>query len=289
MEILMENFNNCCFIVPFKYNWDEDRIFNLKCVLSYLNSVMITNIVIVEQHENIKNNFCSESINKINYSNLNIIWIDYINNNSCFHKTKLYNIGMKSIKPNVEIIIPYDADVLIPLNQMIIAKDFIEKHQIDYCFPFSGNYVEIAKIISSSREKLLKTYNFDEYKKYAKEYTDILYSQCVRNGPPGLLRNCPPGGCIFIKKQVYIEMGLENEDFCGYGPEDVERKNRLIKLNYSTATVNGDLFHIEHTNTNRRSSNKNNYTLFSMLENMTKEQIINYYKQKNYRELYEIT
>ena len=84
-------------------------------------------------------------------------------------------------------------------------------------------------------------------------------------------------------------MGLENEDFCGYGPEDVERKNRLIKLNYSTATVNGDLFHIEHTNTNRRSPNKNNYTLFSMLENMTKEQIINYYKQKNYRELYEIT
>jgi len=284
----MQNFNNCCFLIPFKNSNDVDRLFNLTSVLSYLNSVITTNVVIVEQHENIKNNICYDTIKQKNYCNLNIIWENHISSVSCFQKTKLYNMGVKYASPDVSIIIPYDADVLIPLEQMIIAKDYLENKKIDYCFPFSGNYIEVAKVIPDARQSFLKTYNFNEYKKHAREYTDILYSQKIKNGPPGLFRNCPPGGCIFIKKQVYIEMGLENEDFCGYGPEDVERKNRLIKLNYNTASVSGDLYHIEHTVTHRRFSSTANKNLFDMLQNMNKDQIQKYYKEKNYKLFYGI-
>ena len=69
---------------------------------------------------------------------------------------------------------------------------------------------------------------------------------------PGIIRGCPPGGCIFIKKQVYIDFGLENEEFHGYAPEDVERKDRLHKLGYRGISIDGDLYHIEHHTEDRR-------------------------------------
>lgn len=276
-------------MIPFQNNInDEDRIFNLTNVLSYLNSYMTTNVVIIEQHKNLITNCCFEKIKQKTFNNLNIVWENYISEKKCFEKTKLYNIGMKFVSPNIDIIIPYDADVLIPIVQLNTAKLSLEDN-IDYCFPFNKNYIEIAKIIKSARNNLLKTYNFNEYIKEAKVYTDKLYSSRVKNGPPGLFRNCPPGGCIFIKRKVYIEMGLENEDFCGYGPEDVERKNRLSKLNYKTTQVEGDIYHIEHTSSNTKITSVENKKLFQMLEKMSAQEIKTYYSIKNYAKKYEIT
>jgi predicted glycosyltransferase involved in capsule biosynthesis len=192
----------------------------------------------------------------------------------------LYNLGLNDI--NTNIVIPYDSDILIPINQLILAKESLLKGN-DYCYPFNQNYIDISKRLPQQRLNLLKTYNFDEYKKEATEYTKNLLNSGIRRGPPGLIRNCPPGGCIFIKKEIYIEMGMENEEFCGYGPEDVERKNRLRKLGYSGDSIFGDLFHIEHDHldNDRRISTKNNNEVFSKVELMNRDEVILYYKEKN--------
>jgi len=86
-------------------------------------------------------------------------------------------------------------------------------------------------------------------------------------------------------------MGMENENFCGYAPEDIERKNRLKKLNYKEGIVDGYLFHIEHDlelHSKRISSNENK-NIFHLLEKMNADEIKKYYNKLNYKERYQIT
>lgn len=277
----MINFTDCTFLIPYRKG-SQDRENNLVEILKYLNTFFYTNIMLVEQ---INKNDSTETEQKIkNFLNLKITYKKYFPENECFHKTKLYNLGLKDI--NTDIVIPYDNDILIPINQLTLARENLLSGY-DYCYPFNQNYIEITKRLPKQRLDLLNTYNFDEYKKQASEYTKNLLNSGIKKGPPGLIRNCPPGGCILIQKKVYIEMGMENEEFCGYGPEDVERKNRLQKLGYSGNSILGDLFHIEHdhSDNDRRISTKHNNQIFSKVELMNKNEVILYYKEKTKNEI----
>jgi predicted glycosyltransferase involved in capsule biosynthesis len=54
------------------------------------------------------------------------------------------------------------------------------------------------------------------------------------------------GGAFFVNRSKYIEAGLENENFYGWGLEDGERFVRWNKLGYKVQRVNGVLFHLSH-------------------------------------------
>ena len=56
----------------------------------------------------------------------------------------------------------------------------------------------------------------------------------------------PVGGVFFANRQSYIESGLENESFYGWGLEDGERYNRWKNLDYKVSRVRGDAFHLTH-------------------------------------------
>ena len=74
--------------------------------------------------------------------------------------------------------------------------------------------------------------------------------------------------------------------FVGYGPEDAERKIRLEILQYKNKNVNGHLFHIEHNIAKKRISNPYSVKIFDTIKKMSKQQIIDYYKNLNYRKKY---
>jgi hypothetical protein len=54
------------------------------------------------------------------------------------------------------------------------------------------------------------------------------------------------GGSVFWNRQKFIEVGMENENFLSWGPEDQERVERCMKLGYKWARVQGPLYHLEH-------------------------------------------
>lgn len=281
-EIIMHDFTNCTFLIPYRKTHLKDRENNLIEVLKYLDTFLKTNILLVEQTTD---NVTSTEflINHLYFKNLKISYKNY-KSSGCFHKTKLYNIGLSLI--NTDIVIPYDIDILIPIEQLIKSRNLL-MNGYDYCFPFNNQYVEISKKLLEERKKLLNDYNFDYYLNIVKTYTNTL-TKNIKDGPPGLLRNCPPGGCLFIKRNTYIDMGMENEDFCGYGPEDSERKFRLKVLEYKQGIVEGYLYHIEHEIEGNRISSQNNKSIFNSLQKMNKEKIKNYYLNKKYKEHYNI-
>lgn len=265
----MNDFLNVTFLIPYRKNNNIDRQNNLLDNLRYLNSILHTEVVIVEQ---LKSNETScKSLISTEFNNLNIRHFEYITDRDCIHKTKLYNDGIHHIY--TPLVASCDVDVLIPLEQMIEAKNLLE-NGYDYCFPFSDKYVEISKNLVHERQNFLNTFDFKTYYNFLKIIQNNLSPKAV-----GMIRNCPPGGIIFLKKDVYYYIGLENEEFCGYGPEDVERKNRLEKLKMKTSVISGNLYHLEHSyehNQKRISTNENNI-LFEKINKMSETEIKLYY------------
>lgn len=54
----------------------------------------------------------------------------------------------------------------------------------------------------------------------------------------------PVGGGFLAKRKAYMEAGMENERFYGWGREDGERINRWKILKYRYVRVPGPLFHL---------------------------------------------
>jgi hypothetical protein len=191
-------------------------------------------------------------------------------------------------KIKTENTICLDSDVLIPIPQMIEAKTNLDDG-IQYCFPFNNNYIEISKLLLNERNLFLDTFDFETYTKSVIIYDTIEYKKIPKIiKHPGLVRNCPPGGCLFIKTNVYIDMGLENEDFYGYSPEDAERKHRLKIFEYSSKEVVGNLYHLDHQVSHKRISNPEGRKLYNFLVKMKKEDLKIFYINKQYAKKYGI-
>ena len=74
------------------------------------------------------------------------------------------------------------------------------------------------------------------------------------------------GGAILVNVQKYIEAGMENERFYGWGPEDFERYDRWEGLNYKIYRSEGCIYHLSHP---RDMNGK--YNSQHQMNNMTNE------------------
>jgi len=57
------------------------------------------------------------------------------------------------------------------------------------------------------------------------------------------------GFCQFFNRDIYIEGGMENENFVAYAPEDVERYHRFTTLGYRVGRIPDWVYHLEHERT----------------------------------------
>jgi hypothetical protein len=56
----------------------------------------------------------------------------------------------------------------------------------------------------------------------------------------------PVGGGFFANRNQYIESGIENLSFYGWGRQDGERVNRWQILNYRVKRIKGPIYHLSH-------------------------------------------
>ena len=54
------------------------------------------------------------------------------------------------------------------------------------------------------------------------------------------------GGAVFAQTEKYLQAGMENEDFYGWGLEDGERHYRWLSFGYRICRSEGCLFHLSH-------------------------------------------
>lgn len=53
-------------------------------------------------------------------------------------------------------------------------------------------------------------------------------------------------GTVFAQTEKYLQAGMENEDFYGWGLEDGERHYRWLSFGYRIYRSEGCLFHLSH-------------------------------------------
>lgn len=263
----MIDLHDCTFLIPF-YNSNKDREYNINHIFKFLNDHFETNVIVAEQGKNF--------IEIKQYDNLHINHIKYYNSENIVLKNKLYNIGFSFLKTN--IVIQYDSDVLVPPDQLLTSVEYV-RGEYDYSFPYDSSCIQIYKELKKQKDNLLSAYNFKEYSKHIMDHVRHLVHPRV-----------PPGGCILMKRKTYTEMGMENENFVGYGPEDKERKLRLEKLEFKNKNANGYIFHIEHDVPPfyRNIVTVQNEKELDKIKRMNKEQIVEHFIAMKYKEKYGI-
>ena len=98
------------------------------------------------------------------------------------------------------------------------------------------------------------------------------------------------GWAQFFRRSVYIEGGMENENFRAYAPEDKERYFRFTTLGYKVGRVNDVVYHLEHARgENSWFSNphmQDNMNEWDKISKMDKKSLMEYYSNQKYLEKY---
>ena len=98
------------------------------------------------------------------------------------------------------------------------------------------------------------------------------------------------GWVQYFNRQVYIDGGMENENFIAYAPEDKERYYRFKKLGYRVERIDNWVYHLEHTRgENSWFTNphmQSNMDEWNKIQSMNREQLKEYYSQQDYLKKY---
>ena len=177
-----------------------DRLENALMVIEYLNNHFNTNIYVWEISAHNNHVFSRLISPEVKYE----FHQDY---DPILHRTKYINDMVMAVKE--QYIAVWDADVIVPIDQVVqTVKHLREGYEIVYPYKnyFYDTSYTIKRIYFENRD--INVFSF--MSSFMKE----MY-------PPN-----PVGGVFFANRQSYIDSGMEQELFYGWGVEDGERFNR---------------------------------------------------------------
>jgi hypothetical protein len=254
------------FIIPICIESD-DRYNNAKSVLGFLNKHFKTNVII---HELTKDESKLDFLKSL--SNLEINHIVEKNSLDYYHRTKQLNVMLNIVK--TPVVVNYDIDVMLPIDSYVESQKLVLNDIADFVYPYGDGEYQREISLKYNREKF--DVNFD-ISDIGGEFLEKITSKY--------------GHCIFANIKKYIECGGENENFVGYGPEDVEREFRIITLKYRISRIDNLVYHFEHSRTPfSNGDNKyydKNHKLCDKLLAMDYKSMLDYYNNIEYREKYD--
>jgi hypothetical protein len=255
------------FIIPIGIE-SEDRKINTEITISYLCKNLETNIIIYEYSKDPR---VSEILSKIDVGKTNIDHIYEKATSDIFHRTKFLNF--MTMKADTPVVVNYDIDILLSPNTYLKCQNKILNGQ-DLVYPYFWGDSQ-RRIFYTGRDRIKETFSLDSL---IEEDYDLCRSEY--------------GHCQFFNRDSYIKGGLENEEFISYAPEDQERGYRFKELGYNVEWSDDYVYHIEHTRgPNSSSSNpmmENNNKLFAYIKSLSKNQLVDYYKSREYLKKYSI-
>lgn len=270
---MKHDLSEATFIIPIKIESD-DRLRNVITSICYLLSNFNTTIIVKEVDNNSR--FMQDALPQIiefcgNIDNLFHSFehtADYT-----FHRQRILNDMIMEVKNN--IVVNYDCDIILPVSSYLRSYNTILNGEYDVMYPYGdGEYQYRVMADDEIVSEFLNDENFD---------LSILEKNSTKY-------DAKYGFCQFFNREVYIEGGMENENFIAYAPEDVERFYRFNTLGYSVGRINSMVYHLEH----KRSPNswfnnphmQSNMNLWEKLRSMNKEQLKEYYSKQTYLKKY---
>lgn len=268
----MENLSNSTFIIPIRIESD-DRLRNVITSLCYLLSNFNTNIIIKEvDSESVFLNSALPQIEEFCERKIDINHIFEKSNDPSFHRQRVLNDMLMEV--TTDVVINYDCDILLPKNSYVHAYNMILSGKSDVIYPY-GDGMYQKQIFATDEivsDFLNNSFDFKILEKKSRDY-DSKY-----------------GFCQFFNTKVYIEGGMENENFVAYSPEDVERHYRFKKLGYNVGRIDDFVYHLEHSRSHNSWFNnphmKNNMDLWEQIQMMSKNELKNYYTEQKYLKKY---
>lgn len=203
------------FTIPVFFD-HKDRDANLSLSLEFLKKWFDTNIIIGEQGSS----FFKSRARGCEYMHFDM---------KEFHRTKMLND--MAIAAETPFIANWDADVIVPPQQILNAVHLLRRKLVDVVYPYDGRFGRVPRL---------------QWFKKTKESLDTatLKDEIFMGMRDQDQRSV--GGAVFFDKESFIYGGMENEYMVSYAPEDVERHQRFSKLGYRVHRIQGPLYHMDH-------------------------------------------
>ena len=228
---MKHDLSKATFIIPIKIESD-DRLRNVITTVCFLLDNFDTTVMVKEVDD--QSRFVQDALPQIiafcdNVDGL-VHKFEYSEDLS-FHRQKVLNEMVMESK--TEIVVNYDCDIILPISSYIGAYNSILEKKTDVVYPYGDGEYQYRVMADDDlvSEFLSNDFDFSILEKKSTKY-DAKY-----------------GFCQFFNREVYIEGGLENENFVAYAPEDVERFYRFGTLGYSVGRLNSMVYHLEHERT----------------------------------------
>lgn len=204
------------FIIPVRVD-SAERLENLELIIKYFLKEFDTQIIVLEADKEEKALF-SNDIKKI-----------YVeDHNPSFYRTKYLNFMSRQVE--TPFLAVWDADVILSPEQIEVAVTLLRRNEADMVIPYNGKFYDVPPVLKNvfnqRREMLSLEVNISKM--------NTIYG------------HFSVGGAFIVNKRTYQEAGMENENFYGWGPEDVERVKRWEILGCRVKRVEGPLFHLYH-------------------------------------------
>lgn len=214
------NFKDVTFLIPTRLD-SIDRLVNLQATVSFIQKYFETKIRILEA-----DSFNSFWVEKLISKNVDYTFVEDFD--PVFFRTFYINKMVEMC--DTSYVCVWDTDIIVPPEQLIKSVELLRTDKADFASPYQKKALDTSKII---RDLYLKKNDWEILDKHQNKMKQMY--------PPN-----PVGGAFFADRQKYVESGLENLNFYGWGIEDGERVTRWKVLGYRFERIEGNLYHLTH-------------------------------------------
>lgn len=213
-----KNLKDVSFLIPIKID-SQDRLTNIYASMAFLDKYFQTHIIVMEVDQQ----------QRINPDKLppGTKYIFQKASSARLHRTKVNNHMIHLAE--TQFIALYDADVIIPVKQILATIKLLRQGGHHIVSPYDGVFLNVDVLL----KEMFIRFQDDEFLEVNK----------LKNG---IASKRSFGGCIFIDRKCYVDAGMENENLTSWGPDDVERIKRMQILGYKTQRIKGNLYHLHH-------------------------------------------
>ncbi|MDI9435216.1 MAG: galactosyltransferase-related protein [Euryarchaeota archaeon] len=243
-NISSQNYNNLTVIMPFRKTNDYEREENLDIMLKYLFKIGIKNLIIPEHADESYKDYLINNYGKF-FNSFEVIFT--YANGGLFNKAHAINKGVtSSTTPYFAIV---DMDCLTEKKNFDMAIYLLERG-FEVVHPFNRIVQDII-----DKESFKKNFDFRQVK------TTIQY------------RDWADGGIVFWNKSAFIDIGMKNEYFSGWGGEDNEIIIRANLFGLKQIRLDETLYHLYHPRPQIRTKN-NVEQMEKILKIQSKEELL---------------
>lgn len=267
----MKDLTKATFIIPIRIE-SPDRLRNVITTTAFLLENFDTNIIIKEvDSQSVFRNEALPILKEILDVDINVNHIFEKSDASLFHRQKVLNEMI--VEANTEIVVNYDCDAILPIESYLKSYELILNKECDVVYPYGqGRYQYQVRATDEVVSHFLEKVDYDHLKNHSN------------------IHDSEYGWVQFFNRQVYIDGGMENENFKAYAPEDKERFYRFSTLGYNVGRVVDFIYHLEHsrgenswfTNPHMQS----NMSEWEKIQLMDREQLLEYYSKQTYLNKY---